>query len=311
MNNDILKNFLNVFWLRPETALWRAVDVMVMEELEFNSPVLDLGCGDGIFSFIRAGGEFDISYDMFQSVSNVDNFFNNIDVYNYYDENKIHPNIIKKPRYLIDVGLDHKEALLNKSSKLGLYKKLVQHDANKQLPFEDNSFKTIFSNIIYWLEDPKQVLKECQRILMPGGKLIIMLPNETFLNYSFFYRLYLQTQNNEWKWLEKIDRGRVADNIKHAYSNEKWEEIFNEAELKVISHKQHLSKTIIEAWDIGLRPLFPVLYKMVSKLDDDSRHEIKREWISLVYDLIEPMCKEEWVTDKEFPPAFHNYVLTK
>lgn len=53
---EILKNFLNAYWLRPETALWRTLDVEAMRTFKVTSPSLDLGCGDGTFSFIRAGG---------------------------------------------------------------------------------------------------------------------------------------------------------------------------------------------------------------------------------------------------------------
>lgn len=55
---DVLKNFLNAYWLRPETALWRTLDVESMKGFEFAAPSLDLGCGDGTFSFIRGGGEY-------------------------------------------------------------------------------------------------------------------------------------------------------------------------------------------------------------------------------------------------------------
>jgi hypothetical protein len=56
---------LNAFWLRPETAMWREVDIRAMASFEFRSPSLDLGCGDGLFSFIRAGGHFGVGFDAF------------------------------------------------------------------------------------------------------------------------------------------------------------------------------------------------------------------------------------------------------
>ena len=60
-----LEELLSVFWLRPETALWRSIDIETMKDFEFFAPSLDLGCGDSIFSFIRAGGRFDITFDAF------------------------------------------------------------------------------------------------------------------------------------------------------------------------------------------------------------------------------------------------------
>jgi SAM-dependent methyltransferase len=234
-----------------------------------------------------------------------------VDIYNFFDEKKVCPVLVKQPDYRIDVALDHKEALLKKAATLGLYKKMVQHDANRTLPFENDTFKTVFSNIIYWLDNPADVFKEVARVLMPEGKAVVMLPNSSFKDYSFYHRLFVKTGDHKWKWLEKIDRGRLAENIKHAKDDSEWREIFSHAGLEVAKHTQHLSKTVIEAWDIGLRPIFPLLYKMSSKLDSQDRLEIKKEWVALFSDLLMPLCTTSWSTDDEYPPAFHCYVLQK
>lgn len=82
MNTErILTNFLNAYWLRPETALWRTLDVVAMRDFKFASPSLDMGAGDGTFSFLRAGGEFDNRFDVFLDVDNLDSYFDNVDVY--------------------------------------------------------------------------------------------------------------------------------------------------------------------------------------------------------------------------------------
>jgi SAM-dependent methyltransferase len=307
----LLENFLNVFWLRPETALWRTIDVLAMDSFGFDSPSLDLGCGDGIFSFIRAGGEFDEGFDIFQSVTALEQYFDNVDIYNHFDANKVCPVVTNAPRYKIDVALDHKEALLKKAATLGFYDKMVCHDANQKLPFPDNTFKTVFSNIIYWLDNPMSVFKEINRILMPNGRVLVMLPNDSLKDYSFYYQLYVKNGDSRWKWLEKIDRGRLSDNVKHTNDDKKWREIFYESSFEVIKHTMHLSKTVVEVWDIGLRPLFPLLFKMTSKLNARDHAEIKNEWVALFSDLLLPICSTSWGTDTEFPPAFHCYILEK
>ncbi|MFB2605609.1 methyltransferase type 11, partial [Rhizobium phaseoli] len=55
---SVLEQLLSVFWLRPETAIWRYLDIEAMKSFEFEGRSLDFGCGDGLFSFIRAGGRF-------------------------------------------------------------------------------------------------------------------------------------------------------------------------------------------------------------------------------------------------------------
>jgi SAM-dependent methyltransferase len=309
-NSKTFEQLLNVFWLRPETAMWREIDIRAMQTFEVHSPSLDLGCGDGIFSFIRAGGEFSNKFDAFRSMASLDEFFNNVDVFDSYDDS-VSPNVVQKPNYNIDCGFDYKDNLLKKSGRLGLYKELKQGDANKALPFADESFNSIFSNIIYWLDDPKAVLKEIERILMPDGKVCLMLPNKTLPEFSFYNELYMKTGDQSWAFLENLDRGRFADNIRQARSSDTWEDMFQDAGLTVLKHNTHLSKVAIQIWDVGLRPLFPVLRKMIDAIESEKLPDIKQEWINTVRQFLEPIVKmdERLVQDAEH--AFHCYILEK
>lgn len=53
------------------------------------------------------------------------------------------------------------------------------------------------------------------------------------------------------------------------------------AGLEIVECVPHLSKTLIQIWDIGLRPIFPMLKKMTMKLEEEFLLEIKKEWIDL------------------------------
>lgn len=306
--SDSLDALLNVFWLRPETALWRELDIRTMADFQFRSPSLDLGCGDGIFSFIRGGGRFDSVFDAFQVMSGLDKFFENVDVFDAFDE-LLSPIVVHAADYQIDCGFDHKDNLLKKASKLGLYKSLQQGDANAALPFSDESFYSIFSNILYWLDDPSKTLKEISRVLKPEGRACFMLPNITLPQYSFFNTLYVQTGDARWAFLEKLDRGRFNDNIRQARSSADWENMFSNAGLKIISHRQHLSKTVIQLWDIGMRPLFPVLLRMAKGLDKDLLSSIKEDWVRTLRQFLEPIILMDADLSEEHEPAFHCYVL--
>lgn len=223
MASENFNQLLNVFWLRPETALWRYLDIEAMRDFQFIGRSLDFGCGDGLFSFIRAGGEFDPLFDAFQKTANLDRFYEKVDVFDAYDDSYA-PLVAKKPDYQITVGFDHKPNLLKKAAGLGLYAETVVGDGNEPLSFADNSFDTIFSNIVYWLNDPESVMAELCRILRPSGQLCLMLPNVTLPDYSFFNRLFVQTKDPAWSWLDELDRGRLSDNIKQAASDEQWRE---------------------------------------------------------------------------------------
>ncbi len=304
------EQLLNVYWLRPETALWRELDIRAMHQFSFCSPSLDLGCGDGMFSFIRGGGTVNKQFDAFRSLTNLDQYFENIDIYDAYEKNE--SSIVEKPSdYKIDVAFDHKANLLKKSTQLNLYREFKVGDANQTLPFPEESFNSIFSNIVYWLDDPQSVLKEISRILRPGGKACLMLPNQTLPEFSFYNQLYVKTENPKWKFLEKLDRGRFKDNIRQARSDREWESLFLKANLKVYEHETHLSKTAVQIWDIGLRPIFPVLKKMTDQISRDSYVEIKNEWIDLVQQFIGPLLEMDGELCQGAEPAFHCYILEK
>lgn len=49
-NRDFLADFLNRYWFAPPVALWRAIEAKALSTLDFPSPLLDFGCGDGLFS---------------------------------------------------------------------------------------------------------------------------------------------------------------------------------------------------------------------------------------------------------------------
>lgn len=247
--------------------MWRELDIRAMKDFSVLSPSLDIGCGDGIFSFIRAGGGFDLNYDAFRLIDNLDQFFQNVDVFDTYSKTD-KPDILNKPSYQIDLGFDHKDNLLSKANQLGLYHATRQGDANESLPFHDNEFNSIFSNIIYWLNKPEQTIKEISRILAPGGTACLMLPNSVFPEYSFYNQLFVKTRDPKWQFLEKLDRGRFADNVRQARKEEDWMQIFDACQLEVVSHKRHLSSLCIQMWDIGLRPLFPVLLKMANAIEE-------------------------------------------
>lgn len=305
-----LKQLLNAFWLRPETALWREIDIRAMQGFAMRSPSLDLGCGDGTFSFIRAGGEFERGFDAFRSVARLDQYFQNVDVFDAYEEG-LNSAVSKSPVYQIDVGFDHKTNLLKKAGRLGLYGSLQQGDANQPLPFPSASFWSIFSNIVYWLDSPQTAISEISRIMKPGGTACLMLPNNSFPQFSFYNQLYVKSGDPKWKFLELLDRGRFADNIRHAKPLLEWEQLFAQAGLKVERHISHLSKLTIQAWDIGLRPLFPILLEMVNELPPDRFIAIKTKWIQTLMAFVEPLVTIDSEDLGNDPPAFHCFHLRK
>src|SRR5438093_1391740 len=161
---DFIEPHLNVYWLRPESALWDAIASSVISRIEFISPSVDVGSGNGIFSFITAGGAFSLEYDWYRNVD-PRGFWDNRDIYDSLMAVPARSAIIKEPMYRIDCALDAKRNLLRQAQALKFYRHAVRADTNNPLPFQDSSFETVFSNILYWLNSAEASLKEIRRVL--------------------------------------------------------------------------------------------------------------------------------------------------
>jgi len=75
------------------------------------------------------------------------------------------------------VGGDYTMALLREARKHLPDANLVRMDAH-HLPFRDRSFDAVLMlEMIYYVADQAAAFAECRRVLKPGGKLMVCLPN--------------------------------------------------------------------------------------------------------------------------------------
>ena len=75
------------------------------------------------------------------------------------------------------VGGDYTMALLKEAQKHLPNAPLVQMDA-QHLPFRDRSFDAVLLlEMIYYVADQEAAFAECRRVLKPGGKLMVCMPN--------------------------------------------------------------------------------------------------------------------------------------
>ena len=302
-HTDYIKAHLNVAWLRPESAFWDVIASTIISKYENNHPSLDLGCGNGIFSFITAGGEFSIDYDWYINV-NTEGFWKNKDIYDACKISTLAGFITKKPRYTFTIGLDHKPNLLKQAKALNFYGNLFECDANLPLHFKDEEFKTIFSNILYWLDDVKQSLSEIYRILEGNGIVILCVPNTKFYDYCFTY--HWKKKNSEL--LRLLNRGR-SECMHWTSSYNDFVSLAKSVGFDVVDHSYYLSPRLLKMWDIGLRPISPLLVKMANSLTKENRRDIKMEWLETLTEYILPLYEMEIKCKDE--GGFHLFVLKK
>ncbi len=131
------------------------------------------------------------------------------------------------------VGFDISETALKRASSVKRAK-LVKGNA-EELPFSDSYFDAVLcSETLEHTQHPRKVLEELSRVVKPGGKLVVSVPNEPFINKikSLIWNLGLfnivfpnvpKRQDDEWhlhsfdmKLLKKVCSGLVKIDKVHA-----------------------------------------------------------------------------------------------
>ncbi|HNQ23275.1 MAG TPA: methyltransferase domain-containing protein [Phycisphaerae bacterium] len=302
-----LRGYLDAYWLRPENALWMALRSDALAAAGWENPSLDVCCGDGVFSFLHHGGVFDPTFDVFLCVNRLDRVRDeHADVFDYCDEGYV-PTILRPAGVTIDVGTDLKPALLNKARCVNLYKRLVEHDANAPLPLPDAAYRTVYCNAAYWVTHIDGFLRELARVVQPEGRVILQVKLDSMRQYT----LDRHEAALGRRFLDLIGRGRLAT-WPTLTDRATWERRFAAAGLSIASSTPFVTRTHAHLWDVGLRPLAPLLIRMANALTPDTRAAIKRDWVDLLYELLEPLCDPQLdLLPGKAEPAEMQYILNR
>lgn len=303
---DKLRRFLSAYWLRPENAFWMVLRSGALDAVPIRSPSVDLSCGDGVFSFLHAGGRLAPDFDVFGCVADLDRVTGAYaDMFDAVDAG-YQPKVLTAPPYEFDCGTDCKRSLLDKAARLSFYHRLIEHDSNGPLPFDSGEFETVYCNAAYWVERVEDFLAELRRITAAGGSVILQV------KLDGIRRCTLDRHRDALgrRWLDIINRGRF-ETWPSLCDRETWQRRFDEAGLEVLAAMPFVTRTHAHVWDVGLRPIAPLLVRTMNSIHAHLRREIKRDWVDLFCTLLEPFCDPELDLFDEAEEAVEiQYVLT-
>jgi SAM-dependent methyltransferase len=253
-----------MYWLKPFDSINDTANAMALLEFDWSKrPILEIGGGDGVFSFIMHGGEFNFSEDRYTQTD----LLKGGDIYDVY---KKESNLkIKKTAALkYDAGLDLKLSHLYKGRETMLYKSGNLISSNpERLPFKDNVFSEIFLYTFHGLNDYKSSLKEIKRILNKDGKLLVVAVNKIVRDNFICYRIHKYCQNRNWNRLSeyflKLDCGRF-DEIGGIFSKDlkEWRELFGDTGFKVVDIYSQVSPLLWIIYDTQTRPILRPLIRL-------------------------------------------------
>lgn len=195
-NKNILKEYLVEAPI--PLALERAWECEIYKTLEFHRPILDVGCGDGIYTKI---------------------LFNE----------------------KIDVGIDPLDHELEHAKKLDIYENLVNAWGN-EMPFENETFKTIFSNsVLEHIPNIEPVLKEINRVMQNDGILYVTLPTNLFDHYSIAYQTLNFFGLHKFKEFYRIFFNKFWKHY-HYYAREDWVKLFEKCGFEMVKVQEYGTK---------------------------------------------------------------------
>jgi hypothetical protein len=73
----------------------------------------------------------------------------------------------------------------------------------------------------------------------------------------------------------------------------------------------HLSKPIVQIWDIGMRPIFPLLLECMNSLEQEKKMELKEKWIATITDFVRPLTNLDSDLIAAYGAGFHCFQLRK
>lgn len=280
MNNFVVRlwRYLNIYFLKPFDALNDTLTSSLILSNSWKEPYLEIGSGDGIFSYIMHGGKFPLSYDR----------------YKYIDINK---------KDIFDVK---NNTLFNKLKKIKSVKNLYSIDTKKnhidfinKIQFADNSLlssyenikldsqfsKSIFLYTPHGVNNYQKILKECYRLLKKNGRLVVLNYNKEFLNYFISYN-FSKKYNFYSNFFRGIDNGRYNELKELSETKENWKKIFENIGFKVTSIEEGLSGYAWAIYDIQTRPVLKYLILFFNFFPQSIRTILKIFWMILFYPIL-------------------------
>ncbi len=175
---SLLIRYLQIYWLKPFDAVNDAANARALLEFPWEEPILEIGGGDGVFSFIMHGGRFAAVEDRYEHVD----LGKSGDQFDAHDPER-KPRVVRRARRHYHVGVDLKWSHLMKSRATGMYRHVIQAPP-APLPLRTAVFRTVFLYVPHGLIergarlDYAAVLSEIRRVLRPDGALLMIAMNE-------------------------------------------------------------------------------------------------------------------------------------
>ena len=126
------------------------------------------------------------------------------------------------------------------------------------------------------------------RITADDGRVLLQVKLDSVLRYTLERHRDVLGD----RFLEIIGRGR-AETWPSLTDRATWETRFAAAGLTIERAVPFITRTHAHLWDVGLRPIAPLLIELANNVTPETRARIKRRWVDLFCELCTPFCDAE------------------
>lgn len=274
-----LWNYLTLYFLKPFDAVNDTLTASLLTRLDWNGEVVELGAGDGVFSYVMHGGSFPLWFDRYLLTDLSKN-----DIYDTHRKDVLpatrhvaFPNVI--------LAIDAKESHVRKIREIHFAKSalLARYEA---LPIREKSVSKIFYYTPHGLRSHQDALREAARILKYGGSLLILLYDSAFLPSFICHRLSTALPGRLGAYFSQLNSGRYEEISQLARPPKEWESLFSELGFAIEAKHVGLSTLAWKAYDIQTRPLLKFLIKLFGRMPTHVRTALKLTWMILCYPIV-------------------------
>lgn len=297
---SLLRRYLQVYWLKPFDAVNDTANAWVLSRFPWQEPILEVGGGDGVFSFVLHGGEFILTDDRYDQSDPG----RSGDIFDLYRKDR--PLTVKrKALRSLEAGVDLKRSHVLKAREAGLYRSLVV-SAPEPLPFADRTFKTVFLYFPHGLVERGEVLdygralKEIRRVIHPAGSLVMTAVNRDIEQSFVCLPLHRFCKRRGWlrlaAYFKRLDAGRCAEISGLGHSGREWLKLLHDAGFRLAESWTQVRPAAWRVYDVQTRPLLKAL--------------IRWNWF-LKRSGLKPVAKAVWIYALLLPLALFYHALAR
>ena len=268
-----LWHYFGLYFLKPFDAVNDSLTSDILLKLDWDGGVVELGSGDGEFSYVMHGGSFPIWYDRY-----LDTNLSKQDMFDTHTDGKL--KISKKLSYPnIILAIDARENHVKKILEIGFAKSALC-SAYESLPLPDASVEKIFYYTPHGLNSHEDSINEAIRVLEPKGKMLILLYDSVFKDAFVCKRLSERISNKTISdYFRRLDNGRYDEITNLSRSKEEWLEYFGSKGLRCVDNHTGLSTFAWRCYDIQTRPVLRWLIRLFNFFPLWARTILKTIWM--------------------------------